>query len=327
MANQVDTPATNIFLFELRTIGNNSFFPKKIYFSDIKLAARSVFKASVKSVTISDYSYHPEKTIFTAASVGGVTTGGFHTQQAYYTSHDKRSGKGEVLWDSTVIDSILLSPDLAEAAKNIAPISQCLDGDVLRLSKGKVNGYIALEAALHPNSVSLSNYSAAKANVALGINICEAIVDFLWTSYQGFFLPEETKLRIADAAIRANDPYRLWYAMRVLKVENRSNAKERLDAYTKKLNEYPRWKSGKYTFFSKKAYIDYKRAKLIKFLCMLLFVLAVLITIIGIFTHKRGPVLGFLMLHMGLVWGLGFLVAPIGYIITVVDPDAVCESD
>ncbi len=32
-----------------------------------------------------NYNYHPEKTIYTGATVGGISMGGFHTEEAHYT--------------------------------------------------------------------------------------------------------------------------------------------------------------------------------------------------------------------------------------------------
>ncbi len=49
---------------------------------------------SVKSKEIITYTYHPSKVIYTGASVGGVSMGGFHTTQDYTTtkSHETKNG-------------------------------------------------------------------------------------------------------------------------------------------------------------------------------------------------------------------------------------------
>lgn len=42
------------------------------------------------------YSLHPAKLVYTGATVGGIHTGGFHTEEAYYTQRHTKSGNGTV---------------------------------------------------------------------------------------------------------------------------------------------------------------------------------------------------------------------------------------
>lgn len=48
---------------------------------------------SKKEITSSYMQYHPEQLVYTGATVGGVSMGGFHTEEAYYTEQFTSSGK------------------------------------------------------------------------------------------------------------------------------------------------------------------------------------------------------------------------------------------
>ena len=48
---------------------------------------------SLKEISASEQTYHPEQLIYTGATVGGVSMGGFHTQEAYISEKFKSSGK------------------------------------------------------------------------------------------------------------------------------------------------------------------------------------------------------------------------------------------
>lgn len=50
-------------------------------------------KISLKEISASEQTYHPEQLIYTGATVGGVSMGGFHTQEAYISEKYKSSGK------------------------------------------------------------------------------------------------------------------------------------------------------------------------------------------------------------------------------------------
>lgn len=48
----------------------------------------------VKEIKYDVYKFHGAKTIYTGATVGGVHTGGFHTESAYMSAHPCHSGNG-----------------------------------------------------------------------------------------------------------------------------------------------------------------------------------------------------------------------------------------
>lgn len=58
--------------------------------------------------------YHPEQTVFTAATVGGITTGGFHTVEAHHTVSESRTGKYKINYTGGCPEAIL-------SAQNVLP--------------------------------------------------------------------------------------------------------------------------------------------------------------------------------------------------------------
>ena len=72
---------------------------------------------SVKSSTISNYQYHPSKTIFTGASSGGIAMGGFHTTEAHYTMNQTKTAKGYIEFgygeSRITIKEVTLAPEIA----------------------------------------------------------------------------------------------------------------------------------------------------------------------------------------------------------------------
>ena len=81
----------------------------------------AVNKKALKVTRKSNYAftYHPERTVYTGATVGGVTTGGFHTEKAHHTYSVSPS-------DKYVLNYIWLSESSPSAIKEIQLESQVL---------------------------------------------------------------------------------------------------------------------------------------------------------------------------------------------------------
>lgn len=86
-----------------------SLFQKNEIYSNLSI--------SVKSSTISNYQYHPSKTIFTGASSGGIAMGGFHTTEAHYTANQIKTAKGYIEFgygeSRITIKEVTLAPEIA----------------------------------------------------------------------------------------------------------------------------------------------------------------------------------------------------------------------
>lgn len=61
------------------------------------------------------YTYHPERTVYTGATVGGIHMGGIHTEGAHYSERKLRSGNGEVHFTIEGKDQAVLFIAVTEA--------------------------------------------------------------------------------------------------------------------------------------------------------------------------------------------------------------------
>ena len=71
---------------------------KSIYYKEnggVKQEGRPTF--SVENAHTVFYNYHEGKVVYTGATVGGITTGGFHTEKPYMSEHKQYTGKGEIV--------------------------------------------------------------------------------------------------------------------------------------------------------------------------------------------------------------------------------------
>ena len=71
---------------------------KSIYYKEnggVKQEGRPTF--SVENAHTVFYNYHEGKVVYTGATVGGITTGGFHTEKPCMSEHKQYTGKGEIV--------------------------------------------------------------------------------------------------------------------------------------------------------------------------------------------------------------------------------------
>ena len=84
---------------------------------------------NIKGSKTLSFTYNPSKTIYTGATVGGITTGGFHQTQASYTEHMHSTEKAYLEASSSGVSfevfQIILSPKMREKFKrSLSPTEQ-----------------------------------------------------------------------------------------------------------------------------------------------------------------------------------------------------------
>ena len=135
-----------------------------------------------------DLKYNPSKTIYTGASVGGVSMGGFHTTEAYYQERPtKRSGRyiafiqfydGKRLY----IKEIILVDKVLEEAKKDPKIRRFLKGDRIVLTnrkmKADLDGLTPTEIANGGTVIQHAYMDRLQANV--GITLADATAINEW---------------------------------------------------------------------------------------------------------------------------------------------------
>ena len=152
-----------------------------------------------------DYSatYHPEKIVYTGATVGGVHTGGIHKEDAYVSASGSSNGRGYIehfYYDTTDsikrVDSVTLSDELLKHAKKISAIEDMIDGNVLLLKKP------FSQQQMNMLQGAVSNYNAFSqvdiANMSTSMHMpywkCVEAAKFLNSAILGEFNPEAKEI-------------------------------------------------------------------------------------------------------------------------------------
>ena len=125
----------------------------------------------------STYKYNPEKIVYTGATVGGVTTGGFHTEEAHYAlSTAGKSGKYFLQAKLSAgnymsIDRIHLTDELVEEAKQNPNVKKFLRGKTLVLAhRGKATEMSADEQDVYVRALQRKDEAGMYAAAQRAIN-------------------------------------------------------------------------------------------------------------------------------------------------------------
>lgn len=94
-----------------------------------------LFTSADRDYTITD---HPAELVYTSATVGGITTGGFHVNEAYKTeSVGGKTGTYHIVLrgypNDTIVRKVLIQPDMIYSAKNHPVVKEFLNGSTLIL--------------------------------------------------------------------------------------------------------------------------------------------------------------------------------------------------
>ena len=128
------------------------------------ISNRQILKPSKERfINIKD---HPAELVYTGVTIGGVTTGGFHVNEAYQTaSLGEATGVYHLylrgITSDTLIRTIEIPPDMVDSAKADPIVSQFLNGTTITL---KHNDYIYIPEIIRESAASLQrsgNYNAA----------------------------------------------------------------------------------------------------------------------------------------------------------------------
>lgn len=136
-----------------------------------------------------DLKYNPSKTIYTGATSGGITMGGFHTTEAYYQERTTKKSGRYIAYLSfhdgsrIYIKEIILVDKVLEEAKSNPKIRKFLKGDRLVLlnqnAESKLDGKLSASEIANGGTVIQHAYmDSLKANV--GITLWEAQIINEW---------------------------------------------------------------------------------------------------------------------------------------------------
>lgn len=139
---------------------------------------------SVKSSTISNYQYHPSKTIFTGASSGSIAMGGFHTTEAHYTANQMKTAKGYIEFrygeSCITIKEVTLAPEIAALYVRNEGYRDCFYKNTATCQRDIDNSPFmnaALQTSGHYNQMELVGHAVDSARIPY--SDCVQIADIL----------------------------------------------------------------------------------------------------------------------------------------------------
>ncbi len=115
---------------------------KDYYFLDSKLSKVFIQRPNLELIKLTDTNYHynEEKLVYTSATVGGITTGGFHVEGGDYSKQQYSTGKYAISnciahkeVENICINEIYLNSDLLAKAKE-SSLEKYIDGKSNRMS-------------------------------------------------------------------------------------------------------------------------------------------------------------------------------------------------
>ncbi len=168
----------------------------------------------VKKYTGTYEQFNPSKTIYTGATVGGITTGGFHQTKAYYSTQVMRTS-GHYLYakvdEPFTIEKVKLSPELIEEAKQDERVKKFLRGNTLILNhENQMSSAEAdvIKNAISTGNISLSGYMLQKSydKSLLSYKECQDVLEWICNfnteeSWKSFKKDIEQSLKRATKAL------------------------------------------------------------------------------------------------------------------------------
>ena len=167
---------------------------------------KSSFRFEACPKKILNSTYHPSKTIYTGASSGGVSMGGFHQTEAYYTQSASNTNKGEVVLvyqgKKITLSGITVPTEIGKLYKHDKLFESRFVGNKAKckLSSTKLQRETVSAAMFQSSSyeekISMASYLSNE--LYLEFSVCQEFVEFLNRVCKGE-LPEQDE----DIYIRA----------------------------------------------------------------------------------------------------------------------------
>lgn len=156
---------------------------------------------SIHSSSATLFTYTPDKTIFTSATVGGITTGGFDTIKGGYSASSSRSGKGylalKLLSDDFTIMRCKIPADVCKVFRRDPLMSMCdSDGEIKVFQESSLANTYRTAMFAPGNDVyrTMSALSLAQDEERLSLSTCSKIVDLVAKIINGPWPPTDQQL-------------------------------------------------------------------------------------------------------------------------------------
>jgi len=141
----------------------------------------------IQPYTRTEYGYTPEKLVYTAVTVGGITTGGVQKTGGHYAREAGKTGKASIIYTyksgtklvNATVEKIILSKDLTDAAKS-SDINTYLDGSTIVLMHKRADTDAAVAAMqLGHRDTAFNIMEQSKINAMSSYEKCMSIVNWL----------------------------------------------------------------------------------------------------------------------------------------------------
>ena len=159
---------SNKELSTFNSLGSYDISDKSLHI-EVKSPAFKSFVA-VAPVLLLDHTYNEPTLVYTGATVGGISMGGFHMEGGDYNAHVSRSGKFRLVHihpisdTRTPIEKIVLPPHLVVEAKKDIVLQKFLEKDTLRLF---------YNVALDETMSELTKFAAASGDAAVALSAAQ----------------------------------------------------------------------------------------------------------------------------------------------------------
>ena len=168
---------------------------------------------SVRKSEASSFQYHPSQTVFTGATVGGITTGGFHETKAYTTMSSQSSGNGFIelhyknnsTENSFTVERVIVPEDVQKAFRRDKTFQRFITSEgVIFCSKTDYKDPMA-ELALRSGNAyaAMTVLSASVDKSRLPRQTCEEICALLQRILRGDY--PETDEQVYARAIKLSE--------------------------------------------------------------------------------------------------------------------------
>ncbi len=156
---------------------------------------------SIHSSSATLFTYTPNKTIFTSATVGGITTGGFDTIKGGYSASSSRSGKGylalKLLSDDFMIMRCKIPADVRKVFRRDPLMSMSnSDGEIKVFQESSLANTYRTAMFAPGNDVyrTMSALSLAQDEERLPLSTCSRILDLVAKIINGPWPPTDQQL-------------------------------------------------------------------------------------------------------------------------------------
>lgn len=196
------------------------------------------------------YDYHPAKTVYTGATVGGVHTGGFHEEKAYVTEKINRTGNGIIYanlgGNKIELKTIRIECDVAELFKRDAEFRTCVDSNnnfhIINCYSSSKTASVLADAALNGNMPFEARQSLMSKSLdakRLPMQKCIAISDLLIRIMNNNCPPSEEEFyQKADALAAGNSVAELNKAIETFSlIKDYKDSEARIKAINERLPE------------------------------------------------------------------------------------------